>query len=197
MAADRLHIFPYFHIFLDPPASSLRFTGWNEPDVLRLLPRPATSSRCVNSWAVLAPSGLAVRCTAIFFGFLMNALQVTAADPAYDSNGELIDGGDDLTMGGTCEYFHDGIYLAAFVQILSPFLSDWLWLVFLVVSWPAFHQAFHQALSLHWVLFDVMLCCSVQIPGYGTWLLWTNILQPYFSSSTAQVSPPHMTCMDL
>ena len=59
-------------------------------------------------------------------------LQVLPSDPAYDVNGELMDAGDDLTMGGTCEYLHDGIYLTAFVQILSPFLSDWLWLVFLV-----------------------------------------------------------------
>lgn len=61
-------------------------------------------------------------------------MQAVFTDPAYDAQGELTDGGDDLTMGGTCEYLHDGIYLAAFCQLATPFLSDWLWLVFLLVS---------------------------------------------------------------
>ncbi|KAK9843173.1 hypothetical protein WJX74_008016 [Apatococcus lobatus] len=96
--------------------------------------------------------------TSLMYFFCYRGLQL-AADPAYDAQGELTDGGDDLTMGGTCEYLHDGIYLAAFCQLATPFLSDWLWLVFLAV------------------------------PGYGIYLAWTSILQPYFASPKSKDIP--------
>ena len=43
-----------------------------------------------------------------------------------------MDGGADLNMGGMCTYYHDLIYLAAFVQIASIF-SERAWLCFAVV----------------------------------------------------------------
>ena len=54
------------------------------------------------------------------------------AEPTYGETGELVDGGADLNMGGMCTYYHDLIYLAAFVQIVSIF-TDRAWLCFAVV----------------------------------------------------------------
>lgn len=55
------------------------------------------------------------------------------AEPIYGQNGELIDGGADLDLGGLCTYYHDLIYLAAFVQIASIFTSR-AWWIFLLVG---------------------------------------------------------------
>eukprot|EP00270_Netrium_digitus_P016320 TRINITY_DN5837_c0_g1_i1.p1 TRINITY_DN5837_c0_g1~~TRINITY_DN5837_c0_g1_i1.p1 ORF type:complete len:174 (+),score=50.90 TRINITY_DN5837_c0_g1_i1:110-631(+) len=71
------------------------------------------------------------------------------AKPTVDERGELLDGGFDLNLGGLCAYLHDIIYITAFVQITS-ILSDWFWLVYLV------------------------------IPGFALWKLWELVLQPYF-----------------
>lgn len=54
------------------------------------------------------------------------------AEPTFDSNGQLVDGGADLNMGGMCSYLHDIIYITAFVQIAS-IASDWFWLAYLVI----------------------------------------------------------------
>lgn len=53
-------------------------------------------------------------------------------EPTYGANGELLDGGSDLNMGGLCTYYHDLIYLAAIVQIGTIFSSRF-WMAFLVV----------------------------------------------------------------
>jgi hypothetical protein len=55
-----------------------------------------------------------------------------AAAPAYNSSGELIYSGADRKMGGVLEYYHDVLYVAAFVQLAGSF-SDWSWLTLLVV----------------------------------------------------------------
>lgn len=49
--------------------------------------------------------------------------------------GELLDGGVDLKMAGTCEYMQDLIYLVCLSQFLS-LATPWAWLLLLAV--PAF-----------------------------------------------------------
>ncbi|GAQ87967.1 hypothetical protein KFL_003900070 [Klebsormidium nitens] len=58
-----------------------------------------------------------------------------AAAPTFDERGELMDGGSDLSIGGLLGYYHDIIYVLAFVQIGS-ILSDKFWYFMLVI--PAF-----------------------------------------------------------
>ncbi|KAK9806528.1 hypothetical protein WJX73_007441 [Symbiochloris irregularis] len=58
-----------------------------------------------------------------------------AAEPIYSQNGELEDGGANLSIGGMTGYYHDFIYLAVFVQLASLF-SGYFWLIFLAV--PAY-----------------------------------------------------------
>eukprot|EP00246_Nothoceros_aenigmaticus_P010402 TRINITY_DN26889_c0_g1_i1.p1 TRINITY_DN26889_c0_g1~~TRINITY_DN26889_c0_g1_i1.p1 ORF type:complete len:174 (-),score=20.61 TRINITY_DN26889_c0_g1_i1:97-618(-) len=57
------------------------------------------------------------------------------AKPEYSDNGELLDGGADLNMGGLTGYLHDVVYITCFVQVMSM-VSDYLWLVYLVI--PSF-----------------------------------------------------------
>ncbi|GAB4841472.1 hypothetical protein Ancab_022188 [Ancistrocladus abbreviatus] len=57
------------------------------------------------------------------------------AKPTYSDNGELEDGGFDMSSGGVCEYLHDIIYITSFVQITS-IISDKFWYTYLVI--PAF-----------------------------------------------------------
>jgi hypothetical protein len=75
---------------------------------------------------------------------------MACAEPTYNETGELEDGGADLNMGGVCTYYHDLIYLSAFVQIVAIF-TDRAWLSFGVVRanmpacqkspWPLLHCA--------------------------------------------------------
>lgn len=55
--------------------------------------------------------------------------------PTYGNDGELIDGGFDMSTGGICGYLHDVIYITGFIQ-LSSILSDKFWYIYLVI--PAF-----------------------------------------------------------
>ncbi|RZC60067.1 hypothetical protein C5167_021828 [Papaver somniferum] len=41
------------------------------------------------------------------------------AEPSYDDDGELLDGGYDMSTGGICSYLHDVIYITSFVQVMS------------------------------------------------------------------------------
>uniref|UniRef100_A0A9I9EFF7 Uncharacterized protein n=1 Tax=Cucumis melo TaxID=3656 RepID=A0A9I9EFF7_CUCME len=41
------------------------------------------------------------------------------ATPTYGDDGELLDGGFDMSTGGICSYMHDVIYITSFVQISS------------------------------------------------------------------------------
>lgn len=54
------------------------------------------------------------------------------AKPTYGPNGELLDGGADLSMGGTLEYLHDVLYITVFVHTAS-IITDWFWLAYLVI----------------------------------------------------------------
>ncbi|MBA0583665.1 hypothetical protein Gorai_014513 [Gossypium raimondii] len=76
------------------------------------------------------------------------------AKPAYSDDGELLDGGFDMSTGGicgsefcflhalnisdlelltSCSYLHDVIYITSFVQLMS-IISDKFWYTYLVVS---------------------------------------------------------------
>uniref|UniRef100_A0A0C9RGP5 TSA: Wollemia nobilis Ref_Wollemi_Transcript_26089_767 transcribed RNA sequence n=1 Tax=Wollemia nobilis TaxID=56998 RepID=A0A0C9RGP5_9CONI len=57
------------------------------------------------------------------------------AQPSYDENGDLFDGGFDMSTGGICGYLHDVIYITSFVQ-LGSIISDKFWYTYLVI--PAF-----------------------------------------------------------
>ncbi|KAH9734249.1 hypothetical protein KPL71_017300 [Citrus sinensis] len=54
------------------------------------------------------------------------------AKPTYTDDGELIDGGFDMSTGGICGYLHDVIYITSFVQVMS-ILSEKFWYTYLVV----------------------------------------------------------------
>ncbi|KAJ7955701.1 Transmembrane protein [Quillaja saponaria] len=57
------------------------------------------------------------------------------ANPTYADDGELLDGGFDMSTGGVCGYLHDVIYITSFVQVMS-IISDKFWYTYLVI--PAF-----------------------------------------------------------
>ncbi|KAJ7979563.1 Transmembrane protein [Quillaja saponaria] len=57
------------------------------------------------------------------------------ANPTYTDDGELLDGGFDMSTGGVCGYLHDVIYITSFVQVMS-IISGKFWYTYLVI--PAF-----------------------------------------------------------
>ncbi|KAK1388289.1 transmembrane protein 208-like [Heracleum sosnowskyi] len=63
------------------------------------------------------------------------------AKPAYADDGELLDGGFDMSTGGICGYLHDVIYITCFVQ-LSSIISDKFWYIYLVIPAFAGYQLF-------------------------------------------------------
>ncbi|KAG5559599.1 hypothetical protein RHGRI_009211 [Rhododendron griersonianum] len=68
-----------------------------------------------------------------FFAYIIPYQQLaTMANPAYTDDGELLDGGFDMSTGGICGYLHDVIYITGFVQLASIF-SEKFWYIYLVV----------------------------------------------------------------
>ncbi|KAG2660416.1 transmembrane protein 208 homolog [Panicum virgatum] len=67
--------------------------------------------------------------------FLPYKQLASMAKPVYSDNGELLDGGFDLSTGGICEYLYDVIYITVFVQLMS-LISEKFWWTYLVI--PAF-----------------------------------------------------------
>ncbi|XP_020595077.1 transmembrane protein 208 homolog [Phalaenopsis equestris] len=63
------------------------------------------------------------------------------AKPTYSDDGELLDGGFDMSTGGICSYLHDVIYITSFVQSTS-IISDKFWLVYLVIPIFAAYKSF-------------------------------------------------------
>ncbi|XP_059635990.1 uncharacterized protein LOC132278198 isoform X2 [Cornus florida] len=59
------------------------------------------------------------------------------AKPAYADDGELLDGGFDMSTGGVCGYLHDVIYITSFVQLTS-IISEKFWYIYLVASFLPF-----------------------------------------------------------
>ncbi|XP_027072316.1 transmembrane protein 208 homolog isoform X1 [Coffea eugenioides] len=70
------------------------------------------------------------------FAYIIPYQQLYAMSmPSYGEDGELIDGGFDMSTGGICGYLHDVIYITSFVQLASIF-SEKFWYIYLVI--PAF-----------------------------------------------------------
>ncbi|CAI9098617.1 OLC1v1035296C1 [Oldenlandia corymbosa var. corymbosa] len=70
------------------------------------------------------------------FAYIIPYQQLHAMSrPTYSDDGELIDGGFDMSTGGICGYLHDVIYITCFVQLASIF-SEKFWYIYLVI--PAF-----------------------------------------------------------
>ncbi|KMT05582.1 hypothetical protein BVRB_7g168250 [Beta vulgaris subsp. vulgaris] len=62
------------------------------------------------------------------------------AKPTYTDDGELIDGGFDMSTTGVCGYLHDIIYITSFVQLAS-LISDKFWYTYLAIPAYAVYQA--------------------------------------------------------
>jgi Trk-type K+ transport system membrane component len=56
----------------------------------------------------------------------------TMAQPIYTSNGEISDGGFDLSSPGLAQYMFDVVYITWFVHLFT-ILSDYFWFFYLVV----------------------------------------------------------------
>lgn len=71
-----------------------------------------------------------------FFAYVIPYQQLASmAKPAYTDDGDLLDGGFDMSTGGICGYLHDVIYITGFVQLAS-IISEKFWYIYLVI--PAF-----------------------------------------------------------
>nr|CAD7429937.1 unnamed protein product [Timema monikensis] len=80
------------------------------------------------------------------------------AKPTYNDSGQILDSGVDLNMeGGIAEHVKDLIILTTGCQLLSLF-SNYFWFL--------------------WLLVSVFLYRNAPIRGF--WLLWSNILGPWF-----------------
>eukprot|EP00250_Pteridium_aquilinum_P029110 c3852_g1_i1 orf=176-700(+) len=73
------------------------------------------------------------------------------AKATFDENGELVDGGFDMTQGGLCSYLHDVLYITVFVQLTS-IVSDKFWFVYLVIPIFALYKLWK--LVLHPYIFQ-------------------------------------------
>jgi hypothetical protein len=49
------------------------------------------------------------------------------------AQGELIDGGQNLAQSGMMSYTHDVLYISLFLQVATTLLSDWFFIVLLLV----------------------------------------------------------------
>ncbi|KAL9339472.1 hypothetical protein Peur_068487 [Populus x canadensis] len=76
--------------------------------------------------------GLILTSVAYFIPYRQLAIM---ASPAYADDGDLLDGGFDMSTGGICGYLHDVIYITSFVQLMS-IISGKFWYTYLVI--PAF-----------------------------------------------------------
>ncbi|KAK4770425.1 hypothetical protein SAY87_030957 [Trapa incisa] len=73
--------------------------------------------------------GLGITTAAYVFPYLQLA---SMAKPAYTDDGELLDGGFDMSTGGVCGYLHDVIYITSFVQIAS-IISGKFWYTYMAI----------------------------------------------------------------
>ncbi|KAK6944300.1 SRP-independent targeting protein 2/TMEM208 [Dillenia turbinata] len=63
------------------------------------------------------------------------------AKPAYADDGELLDGGFDMSTGGVCGYLHDVIYITSFVQVMS-IASEKFWFTYLAIPGFGLYKSF-------------------------------------------------------
>ncbi|KAJ3680485.1 hypothetical protein LUZ60_016763 [Juncus effusus] len=82
--------------------------------------------------------GLGLTSAAYFFPYKQLA---SMAKPSFSDDGELLDGGYDMSTTGICGYLHDVIYITAFVQIMS-IVSDKFWWTYIVIPVFGGYKAF-------------------------------------------------------
>ncbi|KAJ4733017.1 Transmembrane protein 208 [Rhynchospora pubera] len=82
--------------------------------------------------------GLLITSAAYFFPYKQLD---NMSKPAYSEDGELLDGGYDMSTGGVCGYLHDVIYITVFVQIAS-IISGKFWWTYLVIPGFGAYKAF-------------------------------------------------------
>ncbi|KAL6202596.1 hypothetical protein ACLB2K_026304 [Fragaria x ananassa] len=63
------------------------------------------------------------------------------AKPSYADDGELLDGGFDMSTGGVCGYLHDVIYITSFVQVMS-IISGKFWYTYLLIPGFGAYKSF-------------------------------------------------------
>lgn len=96
--------------------------------------------------------------------------------PTYSMTGELLDGGIDLKMAGTCEYMQDLVYLVSLAQLLS-LVSSYAWCAMLCV-------AHTHALPLCCIIAHRMILLVV--PAFACYSLYTNVVHPWLSAPPVQ-----------
>ena len=83
-----------------------------------------------------------------------------SAKPRYaplNDGGALLSGGEDMdAQGGVIEYTRDMLYVTAFIQLATGFVSDWFWLLHLVP------------------------------PTIGFYVLWVKVIYPWISKPDAE-----------
>lgn len=57
--------------------------------------------------------------------------------PTYDSRGQLVTPGDNLSQQGMMELFFDGIYLTWGIQLLVAFTTVYAFWLYLLVGYPS------------------------------------------------------------
>ncbi|KAG0947809.1 hypothetical protein G6F57_002042 [Rhizopus arrhizus] len=79
--------------------------------------------------------------------FLFYRVLVSSGTPTYNTNGTLINSGDDLNAEGLTAYMFDIIYVTWFVHITTAFISNKFWLVYLVIPAYAAYKIIPMAMS--------------------------------------------------
>ncbi|XP_033626226.1 transmembrane protein 208-like [Asterias rubens] len=98
---------------------------------------------------------LLIFASSVYFGCYQ--FMAFMAKAKYSSTGSVVDGGVDLNMeNGMAEHVKDILLVTAVIQVLS-IMTDYFWLLWLV------------------------------IPGRAFYLLWTTILAPWFFAPAAEV----------
>ncbi|CDF32324.1 unnamed protein product [Chondrus crispus] len=94
-----------------------------------LLPRSAVTTFHLAAWFFLLLTTLAP-----FY------LLWTAARPRYFDDGQLCDGGEDISAPGVLEYAHDTIYISL-LTLLALLLTKWALLIFAVLPTYAIYAS--------------------------------------------------------
>ncbi|WJX65007.1 hypothetical protein P8452_49715 [Trifolium repens] len=117
--------------------------------------------------------GLVVTSLAYYFPYQQLAKM---ANPSYADDGELLDGGFDMTTGGVCGYLHDVIYITSFVQVAS-IISGKFWYIYLVSHTQTDTTSKNVVLaSKRYIICQAWQCvhartqfCSKNIPAFGAY----------------------------
>nr|CAD7604660.1 unnamed protein product [Timema genevievae] len=107
------------------------------------------------------------------------------AKPTYNDSGQILDSGVDLNMeGGIAEHVKDLIILTTGCQLLSLF-SNYFWFLWLLVilgssGSPQIQVLICRRPNLHNPQNGQSDPLDSMAPIRGFWLLWSNILGPWF-----------------